>query len=453
MSTSTTEAYLDKIFEMTGLAAGGIKRLVEIRDLPEKGFRSLVDGLSNWTKEHYEKNTRQIIDRMLEQSSGPKAFYFGTIIPLMRTGGKSSIDWFIRESALYYDKLVIRDPFYQFLSETNMLTTKEAKEALIGGVALQAFLSQWVKAGVVELIPDVMDIDKELGGKVADLSFDDRKDGEWSRLAVSFIKETGSERETFKSNLVARIKSGSLQSIVDSIARLQLSPEEMISMFLSLESGIGFVGGMLTNSSPTTDWESAWRSLGLWASRRAKSFAAEETLTRMNGEAKVGRAWHQLEIKNLGALMILTPEQIVKVRDDSKLSLRSFREELGEKVRKIETARLADEKETGQVVSQVSEDLNKDAKTVERELRNVRLKIGVSAALTPLSLSLGLLPFPLAELARQLIGSASLVGVIGYGLDMKQRKERSGYFLVRLEEEAEEQEILKKRGAASKWHL
>jgi len=171
----------------------------------------------------------------------------------------------------------------------------------------------------------------------------------------------------------------------------------------------------------------------------------EGTWRRMKKEAMAGRVWQGLKVERLGALMRLPPGQIIKVSDDSKLSLKSFREELGEKVKQIETVKLGDEEKIGPIVSQVLKDLNREARSVERDLKNLRLKLGVSAALTPLSLSLGLLPFPIARLASQLIGGTSLAGVIGYGLDLERQKERSGYFLVRLKEEAEGQEVRRRR--------
>jgi hypothetical protein len=45
------------------------------------------------------------------------------------------------------------------------------------------------------------------------------------------------------------------------------------------------------------------------------------------------------------------------------------------------------------------------------------------------------------------------MGVISSGLDVKRQKEHSGYFLVRLQDEAEEQRILREHGVTSKWRL
>jgi len=46
-----------------------------------------------------------------------------------------------------------------------------------------------------------------------------------------------------------------------------------------------------------------------------------------------------------------------------------------------------------------------------------------------------------------------LKDIAGHWFDIQRQKERSGYFLVRLEKEAEEEEILRRRGVTSKWRL
>jgi hypothetical protein len=311
-------------------------------------------------------------------------------------------------------------------------------------------LLPWTKAGLIEIVPPLLCLDRRLLDGEKALALKDMKDRVWtSSSGILRDEDIGSKGE----DLIRRWRRNLPKEVGSRLLGVTRWSRRAVVDFMavgfSMAASEGFFGSVLTNSTPTTDFRKEWRLFGLWSSKRAellvqRGLLDDGTWKRLKRETKAGRVWQGLKLERLGALMNLSPEQIIKVRDDSKLSLKSFREELGEKVREIETSKLADE-EIGQIVSQVSQDLNKEARSVEKDLKNIKRKIGVSAGLTPLALSLGLLPFSEAKLASMLVGVYSLKDMAGHWVDIQSEKERSGYFLVRLEEEAEEQEVRRRR--------
>jgi len=449
MAEGLTKRYFEEILEVTGVGNQGADRLDEISSMPESEFGNLVKDLWSRVRGHYEKNTGQVLKWLRKYAEQPKAFPFGRLAPISSIAGEPA-DWFVKKTALYYGKVVIEDPLEKTLGLRDSYTTEALRMQIVGDLANLAILYPWVETGLVWSLPSVTRWEP-LRGTISKFADDDFKDDEWASSRGALRDEDRRlEGEALIQDYERYIRETTPQRFIDRVGGLGDFALRGMLRGSSLQMASGFFGSALTDSSPTTDLKRPWRLFGLWSSKRAellvqKGKLGQETWTKMREEAKAGRVWQGLEVKKLEALMKLSPEQIIKVRDDSGLSLKSFREELGEKVEKIEMEKLADEKEMGQLVSQVSEDLNKDARSVEKDLKNIRLKLGVSAALTPLSLSLGLLPFPLARLVGQLVGSASLVETIGYRLDMQRQKERSGYFLVRLGEEAEEQEVRRRR--------
>jgi len=59
----------------------------------------------------------------------------------------------------------------------------------------------------------------------------------------------------------------------------------------------------------------------------------------------------------------------------------------------------------------------------------------------------------MTQLAAMLLDGPSSIEIIRDAIDVQKRKKHSGYFLVRLQKEAQEQKVLKRRGITSKWRL
>jgi hypothetical protein len=453
MAEGATKQYIEEILEVTGRIRRGKEMLDDFDRMPENEFENLREDLRGRVRIHYKKNAGHIIELLRRYEAQPKAFYFGAGSPLDHDVKGARPDWFLRKAALYYGKIVIADPLEATL-ESIPLKTETLKIDLALQLSTLRVLWFWVKAGLVEVLPGVLRWDKALSETASRLADEDMKDQEWNspsgalrtlEAIFPLDEDIGLEGKDLMPFFEAAIQLTTPQKLIDKAGGLRNLALRALLEGSSKSMSSAFFGSALTDCAPATDLRRAWGHFGLWTSKRAELLVQrgelkQESWKKMREEAKLGMAWQRLEVKQLGALMSLSPEHIIKVRDDSKLSLKSFREELGEKVKQIEMVKLADEEEIGPIVSQVSEDLNREARNVEKDLKNIRLKLGVSAAPTPLSMALGLVPFSLAGLAISL--GASLTA---YGLDLKRQKERSGYFLVKLEEEAKEQEVRRRR--------
>jgi len=449
MAESATKRYFEEILEVTGVGKRGVERLEEIRNMPESELKSFAEGLQSRIQSHYQRNIVKIVESLRRYEEQPKAFYFGGF-PIQTAVKEAPFDWFVRKTALYYGKVVIADSLEAASVLRDAFATEGLRIAITSDLASLLVLWPWAEAGLIEALPVVSTWTKSLRQTVYNLADEDLKDEEWASSDGALKDEDkGLEGEALIQDCERRVQNTMSQKRIDEGGGLRNSAFGVLLENRSREIGSGFFGSALTDSSPTTDLRQPYRLFGLWSQKRAgllvqRGLLDERTWMKMREETKAGRVWQGLKLERLGALMNLPPDQIIKVRDDSRYSFRSFREELGEKVEEMEMAKLGDEKEIQQVVSQVEEHLNREAESVEKDRKYLRLKFGVSAVLTPLSLILSLLPFPLSELAK-LIGGASLMRTIDYGLDMQRQKERSGYFLVRLQEEAEDQEVRRRR--------
>jgi hypothetical protein len=462
MAEGLTRKYFEEILEATGVAKRGVERLKEIKRMPEDELKGFSKDLRSRVVSHYEKNIRQVVESLLEYKKQPKAFYFGGHAPLDYAGKKAPVDWFIRKAALYYGKVVIKDPLEETLlikdplertAGDKYLITEGLRDVIIYDLASLKILWPWAEAGIIEILPDIRGW-TELGETISKLADEDYDDEEWASTKGALKHEDfGLEEDALIQAYEAVIQTIIPQKIIDGYGGLRNCARNMLLKGISVNLALGFFGSALTDSSPTTGLRYMWRLFGIWCSKRAELLVKnrlldEETWMRMKEEVIAGRIRHELNIERLGALMNLPPKQIIEVREDSKYSFKEFREVLAEKVREIEIEELEDEEEIKSIVSQVSWHLNNEARSIEKDLKLIRSTFGVSVALAPLSMALGLVPFSLGSLAVSLAPS-----IATYILGMGRQKKRSGYFLVSLKEKAEEQEILRRYGVESKWQL
>jgi len=460
MAEGATRRYFEEILEVTSVAKRGVERLGEIRRMPEAEFKSFIEDLWSRVRGHNERNFEQIIESLRRYEGQPKAFYFGAPFALTYLGEEGLVDRFIKKATLYYGKVVVTDPVLEVLAARDFYTTEALRDSFVpASLASFATLRPWVEAGLVEVLPDASRWDEALWETTSKLADEDYEDEGWaSQKGALRDEDRGLEGEGLIEGYERLVQAITPQKVIDEKGGLRNCALGVLLKGSSRTMAGEFFGGALTDSSPTTDRRQAWRLFGLWSSKRAellvqRGLLDEATWRRMKQEAMAGRVWEGLKVERLGALMKLSPKEIIKVRDDSRYSFKSYRELVGEEIGEVETAKLGDEKEIEQIISQVSKTLNREARTLRGDLKNIESKFGVSVALAPLSLFLSLLPFPLAKLAGMLIDGVSLKDLYNYISDKQEQKERSGYFLARLEDEAEEQRILREHGVTSKWHL
>jgi hypothetical protein len=448
MGEDATRRYFEEVLEATGVGRRGVDRLEEIRNLPENEFKDFTEDLLSRVQSHYDKDIEQVVRSLLGYEGQPKAFC--SEMPILFGGARepTDIDRLMKKTALYYGKVAFEDPL-QFYQVEGDYTTEGLKTDITISLAAFAILLPWAEAGLVETLPFVQSWNQPLAEEIHKLGEEDYRDEEWSKACLK-DEDRELEGEDLIRDYEQLARESTPQRRIDEVGGLRNYALELLIIGASAAMSSLFFGSALADSSPVTGLRSEWRLLGLWSSKRAKLLVQkglldEEIWERMREEAKAGRVWQGLEVKELGALMKLSPEQIIKVRDNSRYSFKTFREKLGEKVEEIEIAKLGDEKEMAPIVSQVSQYLNKESRSVEKDLKNIRSDFGVGVGLTALSLSLGLLPFDLAKLASALVGTYSLKDVVRDYRGIRRQKERSGYFLVRLGEEAEEQEVRGRR--------
>jgi len=432
-----TKRYFEEILDATGVAKG-VKRLYEIMRMPEDEFKGFVEDIKERVIAHYKKNIGQIVKSLQRYEEQPKAFHLGRILHGFQE--EVPADWFIRKAALYYGKVVIRDPLESTLLSKNAYATESLRGLIISHLVSLRTLWPWTEAGIIEALPAALILTKllETISKIAD---EDYKDEVWASTKGALKDEDlGLEGGALVQYYERFIQENYNQEAIDEYGGLSNLAREVSLRGPSINIALGFFGSVLTDSSPTTDSRYFWRLFGIWSSKRAEllvkeGLLSEETWIKMRNETIAGRVWQGLEIRELGALMKLSPKQIIKVRDDSKYSFKSFREDLAKEVRRIEMEKLGDEGEIKSIISEVSSDLNKEAGKIKEDLSKIRQEFGVEA-IDLLDIVFSLTPFPFDLLADLLASS-----IVDYLRDIRGQKERSGYFLISLEK-AEKQGIL-----------
>lgn len=447
MSKDLTRRYVEEIFDVTGLARRGMKRLDDIRNMSENEFNAFIEDIEAHFFGYYQRNLEKISGALRRYRRQSKAFYYGSAVPLVTPrsiqGGRSIAPFgsFLRKAALYHDKIIVEDPFLGSLFYMDSYTTEGLKNNIVLEMAGLLTLQPWLEAGLVQPVPSLTIMDESFRDRISGFADEDYDDEEWASSKGALKNEDiGLDGEDLIRTLEGLIKAAIDRSILDESGGVRAVALKALLSGTSLTVGKGFFGAALTGSLPTTDMSCMWRLFGLWASKRAKLLVERGELRRevwewMKSGVKANRAWHQLRVEKLGALMKLSPNEIIKIRESSKYSLASFRRTLVRAVEEIEMAKLGDEEEIQDVASQAWRNVQEEADAVQRDLKYLKTKTGLAAGFTPLVFALGLLPFPIPLLASSLLAGGSLAGIATrYLLERKRHEERSGYFLLKLRE-------------------
>jgi hypothetical protein len=361
----------------------------------------------------------------LRNEPHPKGFYFGAESPFVvdRTP-----DDFVRKSALYYNKLILLDPFYPL---RDGLTPDAAKRDLMRKLWIFWILRPWVSAGLIELLPyphTVADLE-QLVSRFADT---DESDANWQALAL------GMDRGSMK-RIVDEGCSDFEPSYLEGHGGANKLAIKTIVRGTSIVAGYAFFGSLLTSSCPITDIRPEWEIFGQWVLKRAKENLFEQ-LGRNRSEEfirslKTGRAWFALNARELADLGRLSPEKILEIRNSTEYSFQNFRKDLGHAIDEIEGLKLGDEKSYREAVHHAWEKVRDSAKDVRRDSGRIRkwaLVEGVTIT-SLVSFTFGLLSFSNLALGPALAIVPAAGTLAKQILEWKELKKSSGYFLLELE--------------------
>jgi hypothetical protein len=434
-SSSLTARYVDEVLDVSGVKARGFNRIKEISHLaPEEGTK-LVADVAQRVKRHYDRNLKPLVRDLRDTSRQHKAYYFGSPWPLPSATGKP--DWFLRKSALYYNKVVIEDPLEECIYPQAWKVAPAAFTAhFIEGLAELHSHWPWIAEGIMELIPAPERLG--FGANIHEYIAQDSKDTQgWGKQAL-WDEDLGLRGEAY---LKLRGKlTGKSYSPEFLATHGGLRKQVLESALGGASSILGdcFFGSFLTRSSPTTEFSRYWRLFAYWASLRAgKGIAhglSREKWEDLVRETKKGRAWLALDARELTVLSELSPQKIIEIRNSTDYSFEHFREDLGNAVDEIEGLKLEDENTYKQVARQVWEKVRESAKDIKKDSNRIKKSIGVSAGVLGLSLTLGVLPFDIAKLASALIGMPTVLDIAKEYLELREMRDSTGYFLVKLQQ-------------------
>jgi len=443
MGRDLTKRYVDEVLEVSGVKRKGADRIREIIKMSGQEATRLLDDIASRAANHYSRNFRSILEDLQGMEGCLKAYYFGSQFPLEL--GHAPEDWFIRKSALYYNKIVTIE---QLEPPDIMWKPAKLKNVLVRNLLSLSILWPWIAEGIVEMIPSLFSMKHDLVDTIDRYGTEDFQDNKgWRRHALRH-EDLQLEGEAYLRYLENNIREDYTSIFIEKFGaylRTLGKSEGLRSVALysavyggSAHMGEGFFGSWLTGSSPTTDLMHSWRLFGYWVSRRAEHMIPQE-LGRDRWESfvrkvKTGRAWLALDARELGVLSKLPPKKIIEIRDSADYSFRSFREDLGYAVDEIQGLELDDEEAYREAANQVWSKVRDSAREVKKDSDRLRKSIKLGAGVLAMSLILGLLPFDIAKVATALIGTPTALDIAKEYLELRELKKSTGYFLIRLED-------------------
>jgi len=435
MGRVLTKRYVDEVLEVSGVKRMGTERIQEISRASDEEVIGLLNDFAVRTENHYKKNLPSILEDLRALKGQPKAYYLGPG-SVAKFNAENS-NWFIRKSALYYNKIVVQDPLQELQTVKRELKPAAIKEDLMKELVSLSLLWPWIAEGIIEIIPSFFGIEG-LAERIYRYSREDFQDTEgWLPQALKY-EDLGLEGESYLREMENFMQKHVLPDPIEKMGGLRAAALRATVEASSHRMGRGFFGGWLTDSSPTTDCRQSWRLFGYWVLLRAEGLIAQE-LGRDRWESfvrnvKTGRAWLALDARELGVLSKLPPKKIIEIRDSADYSFRSFREDLGYAVDAIQGLKLDDEEAYREAANQAWSKVRDSAREVKKDSNRVKKTIGVEAGVLGMSLILGLLPFDIAKVATALIGTPTALDIAKECLELRELKKSTGYFLVRLEE-------------------
>ncbi|MEM2613665.1 MAG: hypothetical protein QXO15_05470 [Nitrososphaerota archaeon] len=477
MHESLTFKYVDEILEVAGLRRPKeIKeRLNEIIRMPISELNSLVDDLLERTRNYYGKNLEPILSK-LANIKGTKAYYYGAMTPL-NCGVELPPDWFLRKASFYCDKIILENWLEPCLLIRENYTEKFDKD-LIRSLLDFAIYGLWMERGVVEILPHPLFIkgisnSAQLITKIADEDYGiESKDPKSPYLKHEDINLEG------EALIDAYIKYAAKLFSKDFIEKEGGLKKYVLKTLIYVESvGISSAvfGSTLSGSNPVTDLKRCWRLLGYWASRRAEGLVKSKSIgenkvsnirpysagklvksesipkdrwDEMMEGAKAEMAWISTEIPELGFVADLPVERILEIRDSFKYSFNAFREDLGKAVDEIEISKEESREDLKKVAERELDNVRRNVRDLKNDFNAIGETLGAIITFSTMTMVLGITPFSWGNLL-----SAWGIPILGYVIQSQRLKRRSSYFLLRLEEERETLEYLRKRGVSSLWQL
>lgn len=434
MGRDSTKRYVDEVLEVSGVKKKGTERIREISQMSDQETSHLLDDIARRVKNHYNRNLQSILEDLRGIKGQPRAYYFGRGLPI--EPNHATLDWFIRKSALYYNKIVLTDRLTLSCAVTWGLKPAIIKEELLAGLVVHYFLWPWIAEGIIEMTPPIQAIG-DLGTSISRYADEDFQDAEGWQVEALRDEDGKLEGEATLRSFANEVQKMCLPDIIEK-SGLRTLALRVAARGSSLQIGEAFFGSWLAGSSPTTDLKKYWRLFGYWLSRRAESLIAQELgrdrWKSFVSEVKAGRAWLALDVRELCVLSKLSPEKIVQIRDSADYSFQSFRKDLGYAVDEIQGLKLDDEEAYREAAKQAWGKVRDSARDVKNDRDTIRNKIGLEAGVLPVAVILGLLPFDIARLASMLIGAPTALDIAKEYLELRKLKKSTGYFLVKLEE-------------------
>ena len=435
MSKDLTKRYVDEMLEVSGVTKKGADRIQQLSKMSDTKIRSVIDDILKRAERHYEKNFHSILESLKYVKGQSRVYYFGRFTPVSTSAETS--DWFIRKSALYYDRIILNDPIMPFTSLMWDMKPIIYRTAFIEAIKSLSILRPWVAEEIIELLSFSLPRLGGFGQKTAQIVEEDFKDRQWHMQALK-DEDLHLEGETYLRHEMRFVRESSSSLYIRDMGGLRKAALATATRGSSLIMGNAFFGSLLTGSSPATDLARDWRLFGYWMMRRAEHLVGREfnrdqweSLVR---DVKAGRAWFALDALELGVLPRLTPEKIADIRNSDDYSIKYFREDLGDAMSEIEGLRLGDETAYREAAIQVWKKVRDDARKVRRDMDTIRQKIELGVDVLFASLLLGVLPFGTAKLASTLIGTPTVLSIAEKYLDLRRQKGSTGYFLVKLED-------------------
>ena len=435
MVSGLTKRYVDEILELSGVRQRGLARILELQRISDKEAANLARDIAQRTFGHYRKNTTSIVKDLRGSEKCLKACYVGwaETNPL----GPQGPDPYVRKFALYFDVIVMQDLLELFLRQGTRLGMDRdvAKRHLANSVSWLLTLSPWIEAGVVELVPAALH--PTLSHRVIQYAEEDLKSADWRIQALK------NEDLQLKGRAYLRYLSSRGPHEWPLIVQRKGGPKKaaLYTALFGSSCTIGdwFFGSLLTHSSPTTDSKQHWRLLSSWLMRRAEKSVAgllpSDLWRGFSRHMKAGRAWAQLDARELIVLEELSASKIIDIRDSGQYSFGHFRNDLRNAVDEIQGLKLDDEKVYREAANQAWNKVRESAKHVRMDSEKIRKKVIIDgvATLGLVSLTLGLLPFGYPALTTGIGAFTAAKDLAKQMVEQRELRKSSGYFLVELE--------------------
>lgn len=426
MGAGATTRYVDDVLELVGVKGKSHERVVRAVSVPDIEVYSMAEQIRDRTRQHHKESWARIRENLLQEKQ-PKAFHFYS--PKTAAVLTAGTDRFLRRAALYFNKIVIEDP----LSTTTMggLTPYGLRSLLGTYIDVLRCIEPWVAEEFVELAPNYQQVESmaELVDRFEEM---DGADPDWQKQVSDLFDpreiDSAVQRMTTREALTLLGKGNAR----DAVPRI-------LSRASSMKIGYGYFGGNLTGCIPTTESPEMWKLLQFWISRRMSSETYHKTIVdAFMREAKAGRAWLALDVRELLVLDKLEPAKIIEIRNSSEHSFQAFRSDLGRAVDEIRGLDMEDEASYREAANQAWDKVRETADEIRRERPKMEKKMMVEGiAITgALALSYGLAPS--IALPALTIAASALIGpgrdLAKTVIDHHEMQKSSGYFLLKLEE-------------------